>query len=235
MPSWSIHLKVAKDINKELGLDKDLFLLGNTIPDVGKNWDITKRKSHYYSETRFPECPDELLIDIDEFLNDYQFYLDDPLVMGYYVHLLVDNYFNRYTYTKKYVQKDGKVLGYTDKDGNLVPMEGQQDRMHVKQHDFELFGKELFKEGEVEVPQHSKEYVNSMRYFYFLEPNLVYDRVEYLNNEFKDFNKIEEGDDYKMYSREELENVLKGCEEHILGIIKGKDNDEGEVSKGSRR
>ena len=34
MPSWSVHLAVAKKVNKKLKLNDDLFLYGNLIPDV---------------------------------------------------------------------------------------------------------------------------------------------------------------------------------------------------------
>ena len=34
MPSWGIHLKLAKKINKKLNLDNDLFTFGNLISDV---------------------------------------------------------------------------------------------------------------------------------------------------------------------------------------------------------
>ena len=34
MPSWSIHLMVAKKVNKKLKLNQGLFYYGNLIPDV---------------------------------------------------------------------------------------------------------------------------------------------------------------------------------------------------------
>ena len=34
MPSWSIHLAVAKKVNENLKLNDELFFYGNLIPDV---------------------------------------------------------------------------------------------------------------------------------------------------------------------------------------------------------
>ena len=36
MPSWSIHLAIAKKVNSKLNLNKDLFYYGNLIPDVDR-------------------------------------------------------------------------------------------------------------------------------------------------------------------------------------------------------
>lgn len=33
----SVHLAIAKKVNEKLGLNEDLFLYGNLIPDVDKN------------------------------------------------------------------------------------------------------------------------------------------------------------------------------------------------------
>lgn len=34
MPSWPVHLAIAKKVNAKLKLNEDLFLYGNLIPDV---------------------------------------------------------------------------------------------------------------------------------------------------------------------------------------------------------
>ena len=46
MPSWSVHLAVAKKVNKKLKLNDDLFLYGNLIPDVDKGTIITRYEAH---------------------------------------------------------------------------------------------------------------------------------------------------------------------------------------------
>ena len=51
MPSWSVHLAVAKEVNKKLNLNKDLFYYGNLIPDVDKGT-IINRYSYSKAEGR---------------------------------------------------------------------------------------------------------------------------------------------------------------------------------------
>ena len=59
MPSWSVHLAIAKKVNKKLKLNDDLFLYGNLIPDVDKGTTITRYEAHYYNEKlTFPTVPD---------------------------------------------------------------------------------------------------------------------------------------------------------------------------------
>lgn len=83
IPSWGIHLKLAKKINKKLNLDNDLFTFGNLIPDVDNDSIYTRRDAHYYTGIKFKKCPNELEIDLKKFLNDYKDRLKDPMILGY--------------------------------------------------------------------------------------------------------------------------------------------------------
>lgn len=66
MPSWGIHLKLAKKLNKKLNLDDDLFTFGNLIPDVDNDSIYTRKDAHYYTGIRFKKCPNELEIDLNK-------------------------------------------------------------------------------------------------------------------------------------------------------------------------
>ena len=72
MPSWSVHLAVAKEVNKKLNLNKDLFYYGNLIPDVDKGTIINRYTAHFYDNIPFPSCPKEKMINISKFLNTYK-------------------------------------------------------------------------------------------------------------------------------------------------------------------
>lgn len=50
MPSWSIHLKVGKELNKKLKLDNDLFMFGSLIPNTDKDWEKHRFEAHYYGD-----------------------------------------------------------------------------------------------------------------------------------------------------------------------------------------
>lgn len=113
MPSWSVHLAIAKKVNAKLKLNEDLFLYGNLIPDVDKGTKITRYEAHYYNENLpFPTVPQEKMIDINKFLNVYNDVLNNPLILGYYSHLLTDQFYNEKVYTTKWIQdENNNIIG----------------------------------------------------------------------------------------------------------------------------
>ena len=88
MPSWPVHLVIAKKVNAKLKLNEDLFLYGNLIPDVDKGTKITRYEAHYYNENLpFPTVPQEKMININKFINVYKDALNNPQILGYYSQL----------------------------------------------------------------------------------------------------------------------------------------------------
>ena len=69
MPSWNIHLAVAKQVNKKYKLEKNSFYLGNLIADVNFNTNLERKVTHYDTLV-CKECPKELLPNINSFLKD---------------------------------------------------------------------------------------------------------------------------------------------------------------------
>ena len=113
MPSWPVHLVIAKKVNAKLKLNEDLFLYGNLIPDVDKGTKITRYEAHYYNENLpFPTVPQEKMIDINKFINVYKDALNNPLILGYYSHLLTDQFYNEKIYTTKWIQdENNNIIG----------------------------------------------------------------------------------------------------------------------------
>lgn len=132
MPSWSIHLAIAKRINDKLNLDKDLFYYGNLLPDVDKSTLISRDEAHYANHTiPFPNCPKEYMIDIDLFLKDYKENLSNPLILGYYCHLLADNFYNNEIYSNKWIQDaNNNIIGIKLKNGKIlnIDIEDKKDK-----------------------------------------------------------------------------------------------------------
>lgn len=112
MPSWGIHLKLAKKLNNKLNIDKDLFTFGNLIPDVDNDSIYTRKDAHYYTGIRFNKCPNELEIDLKKFLTDYKGKLNNPMILGYYCHILTDEFYNEYIYINKWVQDEEKKCNW---------------------------------------------------------------------------------------------------------------------------
>lgn len=112
MASAVIHLCVAKEVNKYLGWDENMLLLGSIAPDISKQVGETKEISHFLDHTNEDDIPN-----IDRFLSKYRSELDKPFEMGYFIHLLTDKYWFRdyvYNYIEQYSKNNNrKSLTYT--------------------------------------------------------------------------------------------------------------------------
>ena len=90
MASAVIHIAVAKEINKDLKMrEKELFL-GTIAPDISKQLGESKVKSHFLLNDK-----SDLPI-LDNFLDKYQDNLNNPFIMGYYIHLFTDYLWFKY-------------------------------------------------------------------------------------------------------------------------------------------
>ncbi len=231
MPSWSIHLAIAKRINDKLNLDKDLFYYGNLLPDVDKSNLISRDEAHYDNHTiPFPNCLKEHMIDIDLFLKDYKENLSNPLILGYYCHLLADNFYNNEIYSNKWIQDaNNNIIGIKLKNGKILNIDiedKKRQKRKYKHKDFELYGKYLFKEKKIELPKDDIAIKNNIKYLKnrFVNDELVDYRLNYLNNGFIKFNKLKFNEllfqhNYKLFSKNELDRIFDNCVDMILKKI----------------
>ncbi len=98
MPGYILHLTAAQiylaSLCEGCGICpteewRDKFFLGNLLPDNSQN----KEWSHFRSiesKNQIIRAPQ-----ICVFLKKYQIYLNDPVCLGYYLHLFVDDYYYR--------------------------------------------------------------------------------------------------------------------------------------------
>ena len=93
MPGYVIHLALAEEIVRRLDIRDDAFVnqffIGSIIPDVFKASE--KKESHFWSDETF-----KLFVrkpDVRAFEEKYHGYMDNPYVLGYYAHLLLDAMF----------------------------------------------------------------------------------------------------------------------------------------------
>lgn len=127
MPNWKIHLEVAKKVNKELkydGKNLELFLLGNILPDINNGhvvMGISKKLSH--TQTHFRNDIDKTYIN---FFNEYESNFNNPLFVGYFVHLYTD-----YHWTNDYRSKINKISSYDNYT--------KEERMSLKHNDFKAY------------------------------------------------------------------------------------------------
>lgn len=218
MPSWSIHLKVGKELNKKLKIDNDLFMFGSLIPDTDNDWGKHRFEAHYYGELKYPKCPKENMIDLNSFLNDYKNKMNNPMIIGYYCHILTDYFYNEYIYYNKWIQdENNEIIGIKKKDGSIIDIrENFRDSLKYKHTDLELYGKRIFKSEELIFPEYNDKFIESIDLLKdkFITIDNVQFRINYLNSDFKDFNKLLEEElnkDYELFTKEELDKLLIDC------------------------
>ena len=230
MPSWGIHLKLAKKLNKKLNLDNDLFTFGNLIPDVDSDSIYIRKDAHYYTGIRNKKCPNELVIDLNKFLNDYKDRFKNPMIIGYYCHILTDEFYNEYIYTNKWIQDENKnVIGIKCDDGNVIDVsENFRESLKYKHSDLEKYGRYIYNNEELFIPNNVDKIFNNASILndnFYSQENIEH-RIDYLNNgEFKEFNKLSEDDInneniYLLFNQKELDELFDDCYLYILNKLK---------------
>ncbi len=102
MASSVIHMCVAKQINKILKIkDENMLLFGSIAPDISKHVGETKTRSHFLYDNN--------KIDINRFLDKYKSKLNDPFILGYFIHLYTDLLWDKY-FVSDIVNKDSIIL-----------------------------------------------------------------------------------------------------------------------------
>ena len=146
--------------------------------------------------------------------------------MGYYTHLLTDYYYNNYVFSNCWVQENNKVVGIRLKNGKVIKTDSVDRtlRKDLKHYDFDLYGKYLYKNNCVELPNIDYDITDSLSLLKknFFDMEMVKKRIYYLNNEFYKFNKIslkERIVGYKLFTKEELDKIFLDSCSFILKSI----------------
>lgn len=226
MPSWAIHLNIAKELSKNMAEEtKESFILGNILPDVNVGYLINPiSKQIPYTITHHGKCKKlkkdtRELPDYEEFIKEYKNDLKNPIVLGYLSHLMTDYYWNYHTFVKKGIYENGKLVGvYGDKNFVLGDSEVIQK---TKVSDFNVFSRYLYENGIVDIPNFNHklaDLVEPIKEIYIEEQDL-----QGVNKYFEEISeKIKkENQEYKVYSFKELKESSK---ENIAFIQKTFEN-----------
>lgn len=144
MPSWITHLVTANKVFEKLEIkDKNSFLFGNIMPDILNNYIVKKTNMHKcYEETHFAE--DALINGIkckfpgyNKFLEEYEDKMTNPVILGFYSHLLADYYWNNISYGK-YFKGSREEVEVKFANGETKIYE-YDDAVAIKQQDFSIF------------------------------------------------------------------------------------------------
>lgn len=171
MPTWKTHIKIAKDLLKKLDLnesDQELFLIGNILPDINNSYvvkdikvKIDHQKTHYVND----EIPS-----YQKFYNEYKDMLNNYLVLGYFVHLYIDYFWNNYFY-KKYnlnIDKD-KLKKMKQNDFLVYANKFIDEKISIKDYDNILINSKLISNINI----YKEDLINVLNYFNNLKPTLL--------------------------------------------------------------
>lgn len=121
MASAMIHIAVANEINKVLNMDSRKLLIGSIAPDMGKHIGREKLETHFLDPNSEIEAPQ-----MERFVEKYQDYLNDPFVLGYYIHLYTDFFWFKY-FLPEILENDY----ITKLDGTVVKCNGRMDSLYI--------------------------------------------------------------------------------------------------------
>lgn len=108
MPAGSLHLSVAKIVNEKLKQDEKIFFVASIAPDCWRHSKLhgDKYKSHFSKDYNLNGL-NVKIEDYHEFYNKYKNHIDDPFVLGYLIHLMVDNYWKKNVTSRYHFNIDG--------------------------------------------------------------------------------------------------------------------------------
>lgn len=218
MPSHKIHLSIAKRVNDKLNLDLDSIMLGSVLPDICES--INHSISHYQTGEKDLEG----LANPDKFIKKYKNKLNNPIMMGYLIHILTDRYYNEYMFKHFYIyDEDDNGIGMYLK-GKKKLLDGKT-RKYLKHRELELYDKWLINNRYVpkfndmkcvdnvidfEEAKFNKERLRE----YILSANKDIDKVN-IFSKFRFYN-------YKITTKEELDKIYNNCINYILDYIDNK-------------
>ena len=213
MPTWPVHLKIANRLKEKYNYTDD-FILGNVIPDT-MNGHIINNPSNifHHAVTHYStaDFDDFLEINIDKFLEENKDKLDNEIILGTYIHLLADKYFNDCT-KKNHFKTIGDTIYAILNDGTI---DEKNHPMIIKQEDFRIFGECFIKNNEVgNKISLTKDTLKLCKDLHYPIEKEDIDKTVDKINEIVD-TKITEDEEYKMFTEKELVDAYNSCYEMI--------------------
>ena len=216
MPSHKIHMAIALKANNKLKLDSDSLMLGSVLPDLSMNRNHSK--AHYQKGATDLEG----LANPDEFLKDNKKYLNNPIIIGYLIHLLTDRFYNKYFFENFYLyDENNNEIGLIMKDKKRLM--NNDEAKYYKHHEFDIYDKWLLNHN----------YVQKFRNFDCLNnvidfKNIKFDKAKlknYIINNNKELNKKNIFSkmriyNYKITNQETLDKLFNECIEYIIEYLK---------------
>lgn len=232
MPSWAIHLAVTTKLESKTNYNKtnkNIFLLGNILPDI-LNGHVIKnishivphKQAHFEKEVQIGNHK-EWRYDIQGFYETYKKQFDNPLIFGYYTHVLTDFYWNDLTYGQKGIFDDEKnLIGLQLNNGQQL-LDTKEELRRTKTNDFKLFSNYIYINKLADIPKYDEkmlEYAKDVTWL-DLQKNDIIETINYLEGMASLKNKIDiEEPDYRVFSEKEMMEHLEKCVNFIGDTIR---------------
>lgn len=214
MPSWPVHIAIANKLNKNLNLNDD-FILGNIMPDILDGYVIKpsntteKKKSHYYSKQKInPEC----------FINENKHELNNPIILGYLIHLLTDKFYNEAT-AKHFINENNELYVVLN---NKTKAPKNLETFAMKHQDLEKYGQTLVNENKlgkkININNNTLNNIKALKKFTHTKSDIE-NTIKIINKWIN--NEININDHhYKLYSKEELDKIYNDCYKYIINYLR---------------
>lgn len=214
MPSWPIHIALANKLNKKLKLN-DEFILGNILPDVLDGYIFTpsnitdKNLSHYRTNQK---------IDLSLFLNEHKDNFNNPIVLGFFTHLLVDKFYNSHIAARHFVEKnDGQYVLLND--GSLIKK--SSTTFFMKQNEYTKYGKKIAAKkllgSPINLDRLSLDYLNDLSMFNYDFSDIK--KTTEIMNEWINNKTIVPEIQYKLHTESELDKLYNECYSFVLEYL----------------
>ena len=214
MPSHKIHLKVAEKVNDILKLDLDSVMLGSVLPDLTETNHMV---SHFQNEKKGIEGT----ANPDLFIENFCKKLDNPIVIGYLIHILTDKYFNEFMFDNFYIfDENNKPIGLKIKGKNKY-LKGNIIK-NIKHQEFDKYDKYLLNNKKIS-KFNNYECVNKIDILDNFEFNKekLKKYIDQLNKDIDKitiFNKIN-FTIYKLTSKKEFDKQIELCCNYIINYL----------------
>ncbi len=228
MPSWITHLVTANKLSNKIKInDKNSFLFGNIMPDILINYIVKNTSIHKnYKETHFSEKRVINGISLDfpqpeNFFNLYKENMNNSVVLGYYIHLITDYFWNEISYSK-YFKGSHTIVELQLLDGTTKKC-SFDDAIHIKQKDFKIFTEYLKNNNKIERIKYTEDLLKNCKQI--KEIPLTKEDIENSIVEVENYIIGNGNDDiiidneYKLFHQNELQNYFDESIEYIIKTV----------------
>ena len=220
MPTHKIHLAIAKKISDKLKIDTDSVMLGSVLPD------ICNEKDHQLGHFQKGEKDLEGLANPDKFVKKYKDKLNNPIMIGYLIHILTDRFYNEYIFKNFYIydENDNGIGIYLK--GKKKLLDGNT-RKHLKHRELYIYDKWLMNHN----------YICKFDNFDCINNVIDIDEASFNRDKLKQYILSSNNDidkinifsklcfyNYKITNQKELDKIFNECIEYILKYINKKSN-----------